>query len=166
MYIHSNVEKKKYLRELRYQMESWFSFGEPRFTGVILGNFFYVTHHAGHECNHRITNEKSRAFGFVTKEKNGCGVCAICTRGYLDPFSLVTLYLLLMVTVFLMITMNTMEVINPFAIPAVCWGLAFSVFFVGVISYVQCWFTERGQESMRELQKLLQNPVRIWEEEE
>ncbi len=167
MYIHSDVEKKKYLRELRYQMESWFAFGDTRFTGVILGNFIYITHHAGHEYNRRISNEKSRAFGFVTKEKDGCGVHVICTWGYLDPFSIVSLYLVAMLIISVASFMQTMEMaINPFATPAVCWGIAVSVLFVSAITFVQSWFTERGQESMRELLTLLQNPVRIWDEDE
>ena len=143
MEIQSKVEKKRYLQCLKDQMESPFAFGETRFT-----------------------DEKSRAIGFVTRRDGGCAVHAIFTWGYLDPISLVSAYLIGMLLTFLMLSMETMEWINPFAIPTVCWGIAAAVLFFGVISYVQCWFTQRGQESMRELTTLLENPVAPWEEME
>ena len=166
MEIQSKVEKKRYLQCLKEQMESPFAFGETRFTGTVLGSFLYITHHAGHEFNRKVTNEKSRTIGFVTRRDGGCAVHAIFTWGYLDPISLVSAYLIGMLLTFLMLSMETMEWINPFAIPTVCWGIAAAVLFFGVISYVQCWFTQRGQESMRELTTLLENPVAPWEEME
>lgn len=142
------LEKKKYLRDLKSRMESWFSFGESRFTGMILGNFLYITSHAGFEWNHRITNEKSRAIGFVTRHGNGCEVKVICTWGYLDPVSLIVMYLLLLAVLRLSdIGSSTVPILAAVISVATC-----------VFSAVQCWFTERGQENFDDLLSLLYNP--------
>ena len=149
------ISKKRYLYELRQQMGSFTDFWSERFTGIILGNFIYVTHHAGHEWNRKITNEASRAFGFVTKHEGGCKVNVILTRGCLDPFWLTLYYL---VGLLLLMATEGGRLTNVHI-----WALAFSL-FTGIYSYVVCWFTERGQYSMRELKGLLNDPVRFWAE--
>ena len=159
MRINSPMEKKKYLHDLRQQMESWFAFGETRFTGLVLGNFLYITHHAGFEWNRRVTNEKSRAIGFVTRHGDGCEVHVICTRGLLDPVSLVLIYLLGLVY----FAVRGMDM-QASAIPHIL--AALTAVITGVISAVQCWFTERGQESMTELLTLLYDPELLWEDSE
>ena len=153
MRILSPLDKKKYLHHLRYQMESWFAFGQTRFTGVVLGNFFYVTHHAGYEWKRRITNEKSRAIGFVTQHGDGCEVRAICLWGYLDPVSLICGYLLALGLLKIKGVNYPMDHILA----------AVTSVVAGVISAVQCWFTERGQESFDELLSLLRDPEPLWE---
>lgn len=150
------LEKKKYLHDLRCQMESWFSFGETRFTGVILGNFFYVTHHAGYEWNRRITNEKSRAIGFVTRHGEGCEVKVVFLWGYLDPVSLIWMY-------FLSLGLLQLKDVSS---PMIHLLAAVIAVVTGAISAAQCWFTERGQESMKELLSLLHDPELLWEDSE
>ena len=166
MRIVSPLEKEKYLHDLRCQMESWFAFGQPRFTGVVLGNFLYITHHAGYEWNRRITNEKSRAIGFVTRYGDGCQVKLICFRGYLDPVSLVLNYLIYTVFVSLAVAMKTAVEVNPFVIPELHLFAAGLALFIGLISFAECWFTERGHESMTELLSLLRDPEPLWEKSE
>lgn len=148
--------KKEYLYELRQQMGSFTDFLSERFTGIILGNFIYITHHAGFEWNRKITNEKSRAIGFVTKHGDGCKVRVIFTRGYLELLWMIFYYLL---GIPLMLLVSNGDWLPNIHI----WALAFSV-TVGIISYIQCWFTERGQYGMCELRGLLQDPSRFWTE--
>jgi hypothetical protein len=150
------LEKKKYLYDLRRQMESWFSFGEARFTGVVLGNFFYITHHAGFEWNRRITNEKTRAIGFVTRHSEGCEVKTVILRGYLDPVSLAWMYLLWLGVLWL----------GGISGPTIYMSAVGITLVTGVISAVQCWFTERGRESLDELLSLLYNPEILWDDPE
>ena len=88
------VSKKRYLYELRQQMGSFTDFWSERFTGIFIGNFFYVSHHAGHEWNRRITNEVSRGVGFVTNHPEGCKVHVMLTHGDLELFRLIWYYLL------------------------------------------------------------------------
>lgn len=142
------LEKKEYLHDLCQRMDSWFSFGESRFTGVVLGSFLYITNHAGYEWNRRITNEKSRAIGFVTRHGDGCEVKVIFTWGYLDPVSLIWMYLLML---------GILQLRDPGS--PVAYILA-AVIALGIcaISAVQCWFTQRGQQTFDDLLSLLYNP--------
>ena len=148
------LEKKEYLHDLRCQMESWFSFGESRFTGVILGNFFYITKHAGYEWNRRISNEKSRAIGFVTRHGEGCEVKAVFLWGYLEPVSLIWMY-------FLLLGLLQLKDVSS---PTIHIFAAVIAVVTGAISAVQCWITERGQENFDELLSLLYNPIPPWED--
>ena len=156
MQITTSIEKKKYLRSLREQLDSWFAFGQSRFTGIVLGNFLYITSHAGYEWNCKITNQKSRAIGFVTDYGGDCKVSVITTRGYLDPVSMLLWYLL---------------GVGYFLIQGIQSGMvhvaaAAVALLVGVWSFVADWFTERGQENMHELITLLRDPVPVWEDSE
>lgn len=160
MQIITKLEKKKYLRKLRSQMESLFAFGEPRFTGLVLGNFFYITRHAGYEWGRRYSNEKHRAIGFVTKRNDGCAVNAITIAGHLDPVSLVLYFLFLMV-VFVLQNMGKFGSPNYLSasILAVIGALA-----AGFISAAVSCFTEEGRTAYADLVTLLHNPVPVWEE--
>lgn len=151
------ISKKRYLYELRQQMGSFTDLWSERFTGIILGNFVYVTHHAGHEWNRKITNEKSRAIGFVTKHGDGCQVNVILTRGYLELLWMAFYYLL---GIPLAMSMGH----GWDSLDVHIWAAVFSV-LLGVSSYIQCWFTENGQRSMRSLIDLLRDPVCLWNEE-
>ena len=149
-----SMEKKRYLYELREQLGSFTDFFSERFTGVVWGGFIYITHHAGFEWNRKITNEKSRAIGFVTKHGDGCAINVIFTRGFLDPWWMGIFYLLFLV-LFWIKGADTMGS-DVYWLSAVC-----SAVFC-LVSYVQCWFTERGRDSMYELYWLLRNPSRFW----
>ena len=148
------LEKERYLCELRQQLGSFTDFWSERFTGIIFGNFVYITHHAGFEWNRKITNEKNRAIGFVTKHGDGCAVNVICTRGYLELFWMIFHYLLGLPLLMLVGD-------GPWLPNIHVWALAFSV-IMGITSYIQCWLTERGQAGMCELHSLLQDPTSFW----
>ena len=152
------IEKKRYLYELRQQMGSFSDLWSERFTGVFLGSFIYVTHHAGHEWNRKITNEKSRAIGFVTRHGDGCVVNVILTRGYLDPWWMAMFFLFVVAS----FAIGSRGEVDPRMYKTA--GVVTAV--VGVSSYLQCWFTEQGQRGMMELRSLLQNPLRFWTDEE
>ena len=61
----SNLPYYAYLSAMKEQMSGFTEFGIERFTGTIIGGFFSITYHSGHEFNRRITNEKHRAIGFA-----------------------------------------------------------------------------------------------------
>jgi len=156
-----SINKKYYLHELRQQLGSFSDLWSERFTGIILGNFIYVTHHAGFEWNRRITNEKSRAIGFVTKHGDGCVVNVILSRGYLEPLWMSFFYLLGLLPAVLD---SQVQAWHEIPRELHIWALVFSA-IMGISSYIQCWFTERGQYSMRVLIDLLRDPVCLWSEE-
>lgn len=147
------TSKTRYLYELRQQMGSFADLWSERFTGVFIGNFFYVSHHAGYEWNRRISNEVSRGVGFVTKHPDGCAVHVMLTRGYLELLWLIWYYLLGLVVTML-------ASLNQFQPIFHLWATIFSL-VVGIYSYVACWFTERGQYSMHELVRLLRDPAYV-----
>lgn len=160
MRIISSLEKKKYLRDLRAQMESIFAFGEPRSTGLVLGNFFYITRHAGYEWARKYSNEKHRAIGFVTGRSDSCAVNVICIPGHLDPVSLVLYYLLCMVV---FVIHDAQTVGSPNYLTASIWAVVCSL-AAGFISAAVSCFTDRGRTAYADLVTLLRNPVPIWEE--
>lgn len=151
MRIHTSLSPQRYIWELKQQMEAFTDFGMERFTGIILGRFFYITHHAGHEYNRRITNEKNRAMGFVRRRENGCEACFIRMKGHLDPISLLVMYLFSL----LYYALRTHGEIEA---PLYWVSLAVSL-FVGGISAIQDSLTERGREGKIELLTLLRDPT-------
>lgn len=92
MKVHSQLPYREYLLAMKQQMDSFFAFGMERFTGIILGRFFSVTYHSGYEWNHRITNEKNRAIGFVRPRGDGTEVVCIRLSGLTNPLSLICLF--------------------------------------------------------------------------
>ena len=81
----SAMRPKEYLRHMRERMGSRWDLWSERFTGCFLGRFFYVTHHAGHEWNRRITNQKNAALGYVKETENGCEIRFLRFQGVLCP---------------------------------------------------------------------------------
>ena len=158
MRIISPIEKKKYILNLRGQMESWFAFGQRRFTGVVWGSFFCITSHGGFEWNRRYTSPKNRAIGFVKESGEGSEVSVILTAGLMDPVSILFLYGLYVFCIASQggrwITPNPTEHIFAIILALV----------TAFISYITDSFTQRGQESLADLVTLLRNPVPIWEE--
>jgi len=157
MQLLSSIEKKRYLQGLRSQMDSLFAFGQQRFTGLVLGNFIYITSHAGYEWNRRISNEKSRAIGFVHQRGDGCVINVATVRGYLDPVSLILWYLFGLCFFVLK---------GGFPIPAFWhWISAGIALAIGLVSAMQCCLTYNGEQSKADLMTLLENPIPLWEEE-
>lgn len=157
MQIITSIERKKYLRELRGQTESWFAFGQRRFTGIVLGNFICITSHSGYEWDRRFTCHKNRAIGFVKETDEGCKVSVITTAGFMDPISILLLYGSYLFAFTYRSGQFTPDLtVHIFAIV--------SAVISAVISYVVDSCTQRGRESYDDLVVLLQNPVPVWEE--
>lgn len=74
MRIQSSLTPKEYRRAMKERMGSRFALWSERFTGIFIGRFFYVTHHAGYEWNRRITNQKNAALGFIKTTESGSEV--------------------------------------------------------------------------------------------
>lgn len=102
MEVFSELPKEEYLKQVKSRMDSFWKWGDERFTGFFLGNFFYVTYHSGYEWNRRVTNEKNRAMGFIDDRCGGTVVRFWRTRGYADPFSILSMFLLCFVGVSVM----------------------------------------------------------------
>lgn len=155
MRIVSNKEKKEYLRAMRQNLDAWTNFGCDRFTGVVWGNFFYITHHTDWEWDRRVTSAKHRAVGFVTSSEGGCTVRCLIFPGYTDPVSLVMLYLVGM----LVFMLKGADISQPL------WHIlsAVVVLVVSLTSCIPYLFVDRAQEGRKTLLDLLHDPVPVWE---
>ncbi|MBQ9168342.1 MAG: hypothetical protein IJX67_08060 [Oscillospiraceae bacterium] len=94
MRIESNLSPEIYIAHLKRQLGRWYSFGDERFTGFVLGRFFSIVYHSGFEENRRITNEKNRAIGYAKDTPDGTEVRFIRLYGLTNPISLAALFLL------------------------------------------------------------------------
>ena len=81
----STMQPREYLRHMKERMGSRLDIWSERFTGIFMGRFFYVTHHAGYEWNRRITNQKNAALGYVRETENGCEIRFLHFQGLLCP---------------------------------------------------------------------------------
>ena len=83
--ITSPTPAAEYLRSVKENMGGHFSFGQERFTGLFLGKWFHITHHAGYSWNERYTNQKNAAVGYVKRTESGCEVRFLTFKGLLCP---------------------------------------------------------------------------------
>ena len=153
MTYHSELPVKTYLYELKSQLDSVMNFGIERFTGMVIGPFFSITHHCGYEMNRRITNEKHRAIGFVSTTENGTRIKCIRLAGMTNPLSLIGVFLFYE---FLLVIMD--GGVLAFTAPAIIIGVVIML-FVALTTAVSHSVTERGQEGSRTLTAFLIDPV-------
>lgn len=85
----SNLPYFEYIAAMKAHMSSFMELGIERFTGTIIGGFFSITYHSGHEFNRRITNEKHRAIGFARPNGNGTKISCVRLVGMTNPLSLI-----------------------------------------------------------------------------
>lgn len=162
MDVYSQLPKEEYLKHMKSRMGSFWKWGDERFTGFFLGNFFYVTYHSGYEWNRRITNEKNRAMGFILDRHGSTSVHFIRTRGYGDPFSVISLFLLFFAVCAAMIWfMNLYDKIYYFHEIWLPFALGVSIFetlLIAVSSVFRDGITERGIWGRYMLMALLHHP--------
>ena len=151
MQIQTKFSPKEYMRALRGRLGSFTDFGCERFTGIVVGRFFSVTHHAGHEWNRRITNERNSAVGYVKETPDGAKVCCLRQKGWTTPQAL--LLMLTMCVVILLIASRGMIEMNTL-IKLTLGMTAFMALFTAVCDS----FTERGIQGEQELYALLYDP--------
>lgn len=151
MKVHSQLPVDQYLSAMKAQMSGFCEFGCERFVGTIMGHLFSITYCSGHEMNRRITNEKSRAIGFVRSAGDGTDVYCIRLKGMSNPVSMLLNFALF----YLMFALSgdyTFDYISiwPFA-------LAGSL-MMAIITSVTDSITERGQEGSRIMTSFLHDP--------
>lgn len=161
MTIYSALNKKEYLDQMRQRMDSLLNMGDERYTGIIVGSFFWVTYHSGYEWNRKITNEKNRAFGFVHDDSTGCCVRCVCTKGYLDPFAMIPLFTFLLILTSLVGSLTMLDNGGDFRDEFLAFTLGFSAVYTlifAVASFIQVSMTERGCQGKSYLMALLHHP--------
>ena len=156
MKVISRLKCETYLYEMKEHMSGFTEFGIERFTGIILGRFFSITYHSGHEFNRRITNEKHHAIGFARPSGDGTQIFCIRLAGMTKPLSIITMYGLLVFMVLLIEGAQfafspAMLTINAVLTAMVALGTAFADSI-----------TERGQEGSKMLTAFLIDPIEFY----
>lgn len=149
----SELPVKVYLAEMKAQLDSITDFGIERFTGMVVGPYFSITHHCGHEMNRRITNEKHRAIGYVRKSENGTQIKCIRLAGMTNPLSLIGIFLF-----YELLLLISEGGTLAFTAPAIIVGVV-TTLLVALITAVSHSLTERGQEGSRTLTAFLIDPL-------
>jgi hypothetical protein len=158
MIVLSNLSKEAYLEEFRSQVKgNYFCFGEERFTGFVIGNFFSIAYHSGYEWNRRYTNEKNRAIGFVRKNGAGCKVYAVRLRGYTNPLSLIILFAVFL-GLFALDQQNYASGWERWFNPTNIWFALLGTVISAGISAAAAALTERGQQGWAMVTSLLHCP--------
>lgn len=153
MKYESKLPYVEYMLAMKEQRSSMMEFGMERFTGVIIGSFFSITYHSGHEFNRRVTNEKHRAIGFARPNGDGTKISCIRLAGLTNPLSLIGMFSFCFL-IFLL--RGGME----FAFtPQVLLISAAMTLVVALVTALTDSITERGQEGSRILTAFLIDPV-------
>lgn len=84
--ITTQLPAAAYCKLLRQKLDSPFRVFDERITGIVIGPFFAIAHHAQWEWNRRITCECNRAWGFVKETGGKTQVCFLRGKGMLSPF--------------------------------------------------------------------------------
>lgn len=152
----SNLPCSIYLYEMKQQMGSFTEFGMERLTGTIIGSFFSVTYHSGHEFNRRVTNEKHRAIGFVRPDGNGTKVSCIRLAGMTNPLSLMAIFGIGFLSYLIG---GGLELALMPEILALNAGMTL---VIALVTAFTDSITERGQEGSRVLTAFLIDPVEYY----
>lgn len=152
MKYQSKLPQPVYLYEMKEHLGSGGG-GVEGLTGFVIGNFFSVTYHSGHEFNRRITNEKHRAIGFARSDGDGTKISCIRLAGMTNPLSLLVIYACFFLAFLIkggaeMALKPEMLVLNV----ALTGGLA-------LFTAIKDSITERGQEGSKMLTAFLIDPV-------
>ena len=153
MRYRSNLPYMAYLAAMKEQMGSFTEFGMERFTGTIIGRFFSITYHSGHEFNRRITNEKHRAIGYVRPDADGTSISCIRLAGMTNPVSLLGIFC------FCFLIALLRGGLDLALMPQVLIVNAVITVITALITAVTDSVTQRGQEGSKILTAFLVDPV-------
>jgi hypothetical protein len=153
MKVISKLSCSVYLYEMKQQLGSFSAFGTERFTGIIIGRFFSITYHSGHEFNRRITNEKHRAIGFAWPCENGTEISCIRLAGMTNPLSLIGLF------IFCNLICMLRGGLELALMPEMMIANAAITLTAALITAFTDSITERGQEGSKMLTAFLVDPI-------
>ena len=156
MTYYSDKPVSVYMADMKSQLSSLIDFGVERFTGIVFGNFFSVTHHCGHEMNRRVTNEKHRAIGIAYKHDDGTKIACIRLAGMTNPLSMTGIFLFYVV---LLLLMGGSDL--AFSLPALIAGMVMTL-LAALTTAISHSVTERGQEGSRTLTAFLIDPANYY----
>jgi hypothetical protein len=153
MRIDVALSPKEYMRALRSRRGSFLSFCAERFTGIAVGRFFSITHHAGYEINRRITNERNNAIGYIKKTPDGVQVRYWRTKGITTPQALL-FWIPVNFLWFLLVCLKN-GIYEPWL--AVLCTLGLTLFVAAGSAFCDS-LTERGEQGEMEVYALLYDP--------
>ncbi len=158
MVAYPKQECDAYLEALSDRRGSFTSFGQERITGFVVGRCFSVTHHAGHEFNRRITNERSNAIGYVKKTEQGTEVHYIRLKGWTTPQALLGLFCLYFV---MTLVIGCVTATGGPTLPIIGWCSLISLGLAvvhGLVTAVMDSLTEAGAQGTVAITSLMEDP--------
>lgn len=155
MKIVSEISTVEYLREMKGHLESFTDFGMERLTGIVIGPFFSVTYHSGHEFNRRITDEKHRAIGFARACEDKTVVRCVRLAGMTNPVSLILIYAFCLLFGLLK---------EPYVLkdPIYLWACVGVTVIAALATAFTSSITERGQLGSKTLTAFLIDPANYY----
>ncbi len=153
MKYQSDLSYYSYISAMKEQMSGFTEFGIERFTGTIIGSFFSVTYHSGHEFNRKITNEKHRAIGFVRPNGTGTQISCIRLAGLTNPLSLIGIF-----SLFFLLTLLKGGLETALMPELLVLNVAFTLVVALATAFTDS-ITERGQEGSKILTAFLIDPA-------
>lgn len=152
MRIQTHLSCKEYIDALKERRGSFTDFGCERFTGFVFWRFFSITHHAGHEFNRRITNERNSAVGYVKKTPEGAQVRCIRLKGWTTPQAILLSFLMSLPVCALASSFSlSLGLILQIAV-------GFTV-FMAVVTALCDSMTENGEWGAKEIYALIVDPT-------
>lgn len=152
MIMHSPHAKDTYLYEMLQSLSSPTNFGIERFTGIVLGRFFCVTHHCSWDWERKYSCQKNTAIGIVKETKDGCDVRFFTTRGDLRPQWLVPVYL-----IFILISLVFTQTLK------LAWYFIGIYSLAAILSAIIEPMTQPSKDGYNSLISLLKNPQNPYE---
>ncbi|MBQ6851680.1 MAG: hypothetical protein IJO04_01425 [Oscillospiraceae bacterium] len=152
MRIQTQLSCNEYTDALKERLGSFTDFGCERFTGFVFWRFFSITHHAGHEYNRRITNERNSAVGYVKKTPEGAQVRCVRLKGWTTPQAILLSFL---------IGILICPLASRFSLSlelTLMMAIGFTV-FMALITAASDSMTENGEWGAKEIYALIVDPT-------
>ena len=155
MRIISSLTPKAWLSAAKEQMSGHLELGAERYTGFFIGPWFHITHHAGHEWNRKITNQKNAAVGYVRKTDDGCELRFMLFKGMLCPAQFI-FWLCVFAAICVLYTISGIAAVADFW-PSMIIALGIGILLLPIATLMES-LTEQSQEGRKILLALLLDP--------
>ena len=143
MKIITSQSPQKYIAYLKSRLDSPFSLGRERFTGLCFGPFFSINYYSGEEFGRRNYPIMNQAIGIVRSIEGKATIFYFVFRGLTAPPSLIIIFLL---------SLLIFEIVNA---PAAIYFALGWTFAVALLTFLCTMFSEIGQSGTAKLKQFL-----------
>lgn len=152
----SALSPDAYKQAVKKKLRNFSYIGEERFSGHFIGPFFFFTHHCYWEWNRRATAEMNNAIGFIRQTADGTRVYYWRTKGFFQPFYVLTS--LLIWSAFWLLICLLCKAIEEF-LPYISWFSVYCTLLACLVSATNSSVTENGKLGREILDYFLGDPT-------